>query len=190
MAEKYSWEQLKRRVKIWFSERRKTTVLMIIGIVGIVLIGVSSVFGADKAEENDISVMTTDQYIVRLETRLEAMVSSIRGAGRSKVTVMLENGVEYVYADEEKRNTDRSQNDRGDISESDDNQRTVVTVDDGNGKNGLLITEIQPTVRGVVVACEGSADPATTAIIKQAITTALDITDQRVCVIPYNTEGV
>ena len=32
-------------------------------------------------------------------------------------------------------------------------------MDTENGRQGLLVTEIQPTVKGVVVVCQGGDDP-------------------------------
>ena len=75
------------------------------------------------------------------------------------------------------------------MSVRDDSQKTVVTVDAADGKEGLLVTEIQPTVRGVVVACEGAADEEVAALVTEAVKTALNITDKRVCVIPYQSKG-
>ena len=68
--------------------------------------------------------------------------------------VTLENGVEYVYATQEKINTDRQEDD-GRISQRDDSDKSIIVVDTEDGKQGLLVTEIQPTVKGVVVVCEG-----------------------------------
>ena len=44
------------------------------------------------------------------------------------------------------------------------------------------ITKIQPTVRGVVVVCDGGGDPAVCRRVTEAVTTALGITSGRVCV--------
>jgi len=126
-------------------------------------------------------------YIAQLEERLERMVTSIDGAGQADVMITLENGVEYVYADEHKTNSDRVEQ-GGNVEMRDDSQRTVVTVDAGDGKTGLLVTEIQPTVRGVVVTCTGARDEAVAAMVTQAVKTALNISDKRVCVIPYSGE--
>ena len=179
-----AWVQ---RLKTWFGSNRKTAWLLLIGVCGMALIGASTWW--DRGDEPKVDVTSqTERYAADLEERLETMVSSIRGVGQSHVTVMLENGVEYVYANEEKTNSDHSQNTVGDVSVSDDNQRTVVTVDAADGKIGLLVTEIQPTVRGVVVACEGGDNDAVAALVKEAVVTALDIGEKHVCVIPYNTE--
>ena len=49
-------------------------------------------------------------------------------------------------------------------------------------RQGLLVKEIQPTVRGVVIVCEGGDDPAVQEQITDAVTTALNISTKRVSI--------
>ncbi len=174
------------RLRERFSAGKGYRLVLLLGIAGMVLIGVSTVWEktppAVQTEASD-----TAQYVAQMEERLERMVSSVRGAGRAEVMVTLQNGVEYVYANEQKTNSDHTESE-SQTSVRDDSQKTVVTVDDGNGRSGLLVTEIQPVVRGVVVTCEGAADETVAALVSQAVCTALDISGKRVCVVPYNTE--
>lgn len=175
----------------FFKHKKSVGWLLIAGLVGIVLIGASSLFSSPAAQEKAQATKTdAASYAKELEERLSRMVSSVKGAGESEVMVTLENGVEYVYANEQKSNSDRSESENsGSVSSRDDTQQSVVVVDTGNGKEGLLVTEIQPTVRGVVVACEGGGDEAVVNAVKKAVTTALNITEKRVCVIQSTGKG-
>ncbi|MGN0172786.1 MAG: hypothetical protein ACI39E_08385 [Acutalibacteraceae bacterium] len=175
----------------FFKHKKSVGWLLIVGLVGIVLIGASSLFSSPAAQEKAQATKTdAASYAKELEERLSRMVSSVKGAGESEVMVTLENGVEYVYANEQKSNSDRSESESsGSVSSRDDTQQSVVVVDTGNGKEGLLVTEIQPTVRGVVVACEGGGDEAVVNAVKKAVTTALNITEKRVCVIQSTGKG-
>lgn len=165
--------------------KNKTLWIVLLGLVGILLIGLSSCASGNEATAAQADEFEVAAYTAQLEKRLADMVMSIKGAGEAQVFVTLENGVEYIYANEEKTNSDHTERDDGQVSVSDDSQRTVVTVDDQNGKTGLLVTQIEPTVRGVVVTCEGAADETVATLVRQAVKTALNITDKRVCVIPY-----
>ena len=169
-----------------FANGKGYRVVLILGIAGMVLIGASA-FREKKPTSPQADISDTAHYIAQMEDRLERMVSSVRGAGRAEVMITLQNGVEYVYANEQKINSDHTESD-SQTSVRDDSHKTVVTVDNGTGKSGLLVTEIQPVIRGVVVTCEGAADETVAALVGQAVCTALDITEKRVCVIPYNTE--
>lgn len=190
MGEKRTMTDIKTRLMKILRSTRKSTWLLILGLCGILLIGASAILDDQTVDEDAATAASdTTAYVQALEARLEDMVSSIKGAGKARVMVTLENGVEYVYASEEKSNSDHTQTD-AQISARDDSQRTIVTVDAENGKEGLLITEIQPTVRGVVVACEGAESEEISALVTLAVKTALDINDRHVCVIPYHDEGV
>lgn len=65
--------------------------------------------------------------------------------------------------------------------------RVMVTVHNdveylyATGHDGI-VTEIQPTVRGVVVVCDGGAQESVCRRVTEAVTTALGITSGRVCV--------
>lgn len=175
-----------KQLQAWLGGKHGYAWIVAAGVLGMILIALSSFW------EKDATVPMTDTqdttvYIAQMEERLEQMVSSIRGAGRAEVMITLNNGVEYVYANEEKTNSDHTESE-SQVSVRDDNQKTIVTVDAENGKSGLLVTEIQPIVRGVVVACEGASDETVAALVNEAVRTALDIAEKRVCVIPYNTE--
>lgn len=50
-------------------------------------------------------------------------------------------------------------------------------------EQALAVTEIQPVVKGVVVVCDGGGNPAVQQSVTEAVTTALDISSVRVCVI-------
>jgi len=68
------------------------------------------------------------------------------------------------------------------VLERDDRQESIIVVDTENGRQGLLVTEIQPTVKGVVVVCQGGDQPLVQERIINTITTALNISSKRVCV--------
>ncbi len=173
-----------QRLRSAYETDRKTVVLVLLGVCGVVLLAMSCLVGGSEAET--APTYDAQQYTQELEERVEAMVSAVRGAGACEVMITLENGVEYIYANEEKSNSDRTQSDSGDVSVRDDMQTSVVTVEAADGRQGLLVTEIQPTVRGVVVACEGASDPTVAALVREAVRTALNTTDRRVCVIPLS----
>ncbi len=154
-----------------------------LGVIGIALLALSEWLPAKPAPT---VVSTTEEFVKQTEERLQTLVESIDGAGACRVLLTLNNGVEYVYATEEKSTSDR-QEDADDggtrLTQSDDNETAAIVVDTGNGREGLLVTEIQPTVRGVVVVCEGGDDETVRERVMQAVTVALDVSPKRVCVV-------
>lgn len=154
---------------------RKRRWLLVIGGVGIALLLLSEIIPKRTAVTEP--TVTTEQFVEQTEERLETLVGSIEGAGRCRVLLTLDNGVEYVYATEERTATDNREN-----AQSNDSERTAILVDTGDGREGLLVTEIQPTVRGVVVVCEGGDNEAVRARVTEAVTVALDLSAKKVCV--------
>ena len=104
-----------------------------------------------------------------------------------KVMVTIENGAQTIYATEGKKNTeDTEDSSNGELKrrqKSDDSETKYITVKGPNGEEeALAITEVQPTVKGVVVVCSGGDDPEVQQRIINAVTTALNITTKSVCV--------
>lgn len=171
------------RLLKWASGDKVRPILLIAGLLAIVLLGLSSFLDNKNTKSSAAapSVMSADDYVAAMEEKLSAIVGSIEGAGPCRVMVTLENGVEYVYATQEKVNTDR-QEDSGGVSQRDDTEQNIIVVETENGRQGLLVTEIQPTVKGVVVICEGGDQPLVQERVVSTITTALNISSKRVCV--------
>ena len=70
-------------------------------------------------------------------------------------------------------------------------QKTGQSVDiiqshGGSGKQALVVTEVQPTIKGVGVVCQGGDIPAVQQRIISAVTTALAVNSTRVCVAPLS----
>lgn len=173
-----------KRMTDFLKSKKGVRLILILGALGVGLIVLSEVL----PKENDVATVpkqTAEEYTAALEERLTAMVERIEGVGRCRVMITLENGVKYVYASEEK--TGRDHKTQGDTeSQADDSETSVILVQTDDGYEGLLVTELQPTVKGVVVVCEGGGDAAVQTRVKEALTAVLNVTDRRVCVVAGN----
>lgn len=167
----------------FFKGKSGQRLIVAAGILGIALILLSEFW--PKEAQSASAKASTDEFVAKTEEKLNQIVGSIEGAGQCQVMVTLENGVEYVYASEQKVNTDRTEDNASDsnkVSQRDGTEESIILVDTDNGRQGLLVTEIQPTVKGVVVVCEGGDLPQVQQRIIEAVTTALNISSKRVCV--------
>jgi stage III sporulation protein AG len=173
----------------FFKTKSKGNFLWILGLVGILLIGLSALFGEgeDQTPKSEGLVYTdTKVYAKSLEEQLEEIVSNIKNAGACKVMVTLEQGAEYVYATEEKNTADTSQTSeesRQITGNKVSDEETYIIVSTKQGDQPLLLTEIAPRVKGVVVVCEGGSNPQVVATVTNALATALNISENRVCVV-------
>lgn len=161
------------------------------GLVGIALIFLSGYLtSGGKSEPQSASsgvTYTAEEYETRLEGELEGLLMKIRGVGNATVMVTLEQTKQAVYAKEEKTSgqTTEDKSDGTTRNETDSSNETgYILVRDADGsERALPVTEIQPMIKGVVVVCDGGDNPAVQQNIIDAVTTALDITSVRVCVI-------
>ena len=172
----------KERLSFFTTEKGRRW-LLIGGAVGILLLMVSEFLPEKTAVPT--TNMSAEEYVSQAEKRLGTLLQSIEGAGRCHIMITLENGVEYVYATEQRVNSDRQEdNDNGGntVIQRDDSEESIIVVDTDGGREGLLVTEIQPTVKGVVVVCDGGDNEEVKARIVQAVTVAMNISAKRVCV--------
>ena len=136
-----------------------------------------------QLQETTLSAHTsTSEYIQGLEERLTSIISSIDGAGVTRVMITLESGNEDVYL----HNYDYGE----DIDEVGAGNREVkdeyVIVDSGGTENGIVIRVEEPKIRGVAVVCEGGGNAYVKTQIISTVTALLDISSARVSVAKMN----
>ena len=120
----------------------------------------------------------TSQTELEVEQRLESVLSSIRGAGRVEVMITYETGPEIVTAMNTDTNTNRSETvDNGKESkvEQQTESKKPATVSGGGGTEPIVITEKQPSVRGVIVVAEGADNIKVRMDLQRAVQTVLDV---------------
>lgn len=156
--------------------------LMAVGLCGILLIFVSSLFTGRPAKGNNSSEssgITAEEYREVLEKGVRQIVSDITGDRSPTVMVTLESGMRYSYADATEVTSSDSTGSTDTASRSETRSYTTVRTSDG-GEQALLITEQMPKIRGVAVICLGGDDEAVAEKIRGAVTAAFDITTKRV----------
>lgn len=173
------------RLREWLTGDKAKRWLIAAGLVGMLLIFLSEFWPSDTIASTTDDSLTSEEFTAQLEGRLTDVVQNIEGAGQSRVMVTLENGVQYVYATQQKANSNRVE-DTGDtssrLSQQDDTEESVIVVDAADGREGLLVTQLEPVVKGVVVVCEGGDKEEVQQRVTEAVMTALNITSKRVYV--------
>ena len=158
-------------------------ILVGLGLIGIVLIFLSSIIGGgEKTESKETysDVITAEEYRTQLEESIGEIVKSITGNNSAKVVITLESGVRYSYADitEGVSENKSASNSESTSSELKQTYITVKTAD--GGEQALLVTTEMPEVRGVAIVCAGGDDEDISEKIQIAVTAALNITSKRV----------
>jgi len=187
--------KLKEFIKKFPLTKNQQNIILLLGVSGIALIFISGLF-TPKKDKNitcGSSKIETSMTAKKksLEESLENIVSGINGAGKAKVMITFEGTSETVYATEEKKNNEASEDKSGDDitrkKESNDSEKKFITVKDcDGGEKALAVTELEPKIKGAVVICPGADDPIVKNRITEAITTALNINSSRVCITKSN----
>lgn len=157
------------------SGKKKSLILAIAGIVGLMLI-IFGTFGEKKEEIEEFSKNTkentsTMEYIQALENKIGNIAEQITGSSNVRVIVSVSSGTEYIYVSNEKRGENSS-------------SKEYITVRTENGADELILfKEIYPEVTGVSVACKGGDSPEIQAKLISVISTSLNVGSNRICIV-------
>ena len=119
----------------------------------------------DGADESGVSAAAEGDT---LETRLTAVLSRIRGAGRVAVLITYETEGETVAAMASTKDTS-TQTAQSGTSEQTRVVTEPYTVTTDGGEQPIVLMEIAPAVRGVIVVAEGAADPTVRMNLQYAV---------------------
>ncbi|MDD6396368.1 MAG: hypothetical protein PUB37_09365 [Firmicutes bacterium] len=181
------------KVKKFFSSvskpENRVKLILAIGLAAIIVIFLSDYFTGNtkqtSSESKSYSISYED-YSAQLEARLTEMISSVDGAGETKVMVTLECGTEYVYASQQKTTSAMSENSDANGKKSRDEKSTgeenIILIDGDKGEEPIILKEMTPTIAGVVVVCSGADNAQVKQRIVDIVTTALGTSSNRVCV--------
>ncbi len=163
---------------------KKPKLLVAIGIGGIILIFISSLFsGTGKSESGkneSKATYTAEQYCEALEKDVTDIVIGITGDKSPTVVITLESGIRYSYVSAAETDTSSSTGTSNDQSSESKKQSYITVKNADGGEQALVMTEIMPEIRGVAVICDGGSDELIAEKIKNAVISALNITSKRV----------
>lgn len=144
--------------------QRRVSLLLAVGLAGLLLLGVSEWLPAQSEEPaaDTAAAASQQDYAQALESRLQALISQLDGAGKTEVMVTLAAGEESVYAADTTQNADGS------------GTETHVLLGSG-GAQGLVETVYTPRVLGVAVVCAGGANPAVQSRITELVAAVTDV---------------
>ncbi len=132
--------------------------------------------------------MKTEEELV--ESRLKRILEEIRGAGEVQVMITFEVGGEIIPAIntvESKDTTEEKDSNGGSrvVNSESLTTNTVITSEHG-GNRPLVLKEIKPQVKGVIVVAEGAEDIMVKSNLYEAVKTVLQVPGHRVQVYSRN----
>ncbi len=150
------WKKAAARLRI--GNKSTLIIILIIGVIFMIAAG-SGTKTATKSENTAPEISE--------EERLSDILGKIAGAGRVEVMISYYTSGEKSLAYEEKSST----------AENDASSDKKAVLSDGEP---VVVKEIYPRVRGVIVTADGADDEKIAGTIKEAVSTALDVPSYRV----------
>lgn len=165
--------RLNEKLQEWLDKslaKGKKSWLALLGILGILLLSVSSLPTGNSAAKTESRAETgsdTD-WASKQESRLESILSQMDGAGKARVMITLESGQEAVYALDTRTDSNGS------------TQKEHVML---NGSTEALVETIwMPQVQGVAVLCEGAGTPTVERKIIEMVSVLLGVSSNRISI--------
>lgn len=163
--------ELGEKIKEIFSSGKGMKIAVAVGMIGIILIFISDLIPEKSEEKCNISETGAQYFIEAASEEMKKVVSSITGEANPTVYITADSGISSVYATEI----------RSDDSERE--EKVIIIKNSAGDQTGLLVRQIQPEVKGVVVVSSGAGDPVLKEKIISAVMTAFDIPSSKVCVV-------
>ncbi len=170
--------QWKQKLQELFQKEKALKLVVLLGICGIALIGLSSFWEAAPAQEKQAESVVQEDYSDRLEAELSRIVTAITGEEEPAVVVTLSDNGRSLYASDQRENTRQE-----DGTAFLERETSHILLEDADGnQSALTVTQTQPEIQGVVVVSALADDPAVREKLLTAVCTALGVSTARVCV--------
>jgi len=167
-----------------------TVIVIIIGMI--ILIAGSSLLSKSNTNTNktsdnkpsgeNVEVLSknTEKSIKDdLEIRLETILSKIEGVGKVDVMVTYVSGKELVPAyntRSEENNTVEKDNQGGTRNIKESNKEENIVFEEEQGvKKPIIIKDVEPVIKGVIVVAEGASNPSVHEKILKAVQVLMDV---------------
>lgn len=138
-----------------------------------------------KSSEKKVgSTTTTIEYAQSLEKRLNAVLRDISGAGEVNCMVTLDGEVErvFAYADDKKNSSTQNTTSSGAVNktETENSSKEPIIISVNGSNEPLVIKEIMPNVKGVVVVATGADNVKVKLDILKAVQALLKIESSQI----------
>ncbi|NLK86999.1 MAG: stage III sporulation protein AG [Clostridiaceae bacterium] len=191
-----------KKIKDWIAgqDRKKlienTAVVIIIGVI--IIIAGSVLLRPGKGSEDPPfrqggSVEETEENRTAdagdaLEIRLKSLLSQIQGVGKVDVMITYSASREYVPAYDIKKgisSTEESDSEGGERKMREEEYESAIAYEDSasGGKRPVVLKQLEPEVKGVLVVAEGAENVEVRDRICNAVTVVLDVPMHKVKVI-------
>ena len=172
-------------LKYFNGKNLKIIILFIIFIVAMIFVmnltkGVSSNTTTNTIGSTNYT--TSLEYSEMLESKLESVLSQVKGAGQVRVMITLDGSPELVYAMDSDSKVSNSSSGGTTTTSS----QTPIIVSKNGSSSPLILTEIMPKVKGVIVVSSGANNVSVKLDILNSVSTLLGISTDKINVLKGN----
>ena len=144
-------------------------------ILLVILFGNFNLFGSSSASTSNASTYTNSlQYSSQMENKLKSLISQIKGSGNVTVMVTVEDNSALLLSSE----TSKS----GVVAVSGNS----MVVDKSGQGSPVVIGEVTPKIKGVVVVSSGASDTNVRLNILRAVQTLLELNESKIQILIGN----
>lgn len=144
----------------------KTEYVLIVALIAAILLAAAFSFGK-VSNKNSSEANETERYVSSLESKLQNVISGIKGAGKSSVIITVDGAISSIVAVDEKT-----------IEEN--GRKTVTSSTVMSGGKPIVLGEKYPEITGVLVVAKGADDITVKMAILNAVTVALGVNCNKV----------
>ncbi len=173
----------------------KLIIILVVGIGFILISDFYSDLSGDKTEKTNTdttSVVESQEtgdaeFVEEMENQLSLILSQIQGMGKVSIMITLKTGTEIITAKDETI-SDKTTNEKDKeggirtINEQNTSDKVVFMNEQGGTSKPLVLKEINPEIKGVIIVAEGAKDPKLKLKLTEAVQTVLDVPAYRISV--------
>ena len=184
LVESQKENSLLRSIKNYISKmpsKLKIKIFICIAAVSVLFVLYNN-FVKTSEKENFVTTTTNQysyyvssiDYCAKVEEKLKRVLSNLDSIGSVEVMVTLDSSMELVFAESNKSDSSNSIFDSA-IKDEVDNVSSPIIIDTNGKEEPLIIKEVLPRIKGVLVVCSGTNNISTKLDIMHAVQSLLGI---------------
>ena len=186
-------EDIKNFLKELMSKKYVANIVVLLAIAIIALIFTSDFLVKDLDVKKGLKKTGGDTFVreddmlkteeAAIEVRLKQILGKIKGAGEVEVMITFDMGSEIIPASNTVKSEDTSEEkdaSGGIRTVQSENLTENIVISNDNTAKPLVLKEIKPQVRGVIVVAEGADDIEVKMRLYDAVKTVLQVSGDRV----------
>ncbi len=157
-----------KSVSKWLNQYKYVAIIMLVGIILMCIPG-------KQESQTTAAEPTAAQQQESAESRLEAILSQLEGAGKVQVMLTIAQGEKVIYQFDEDYDTNDTSNSV--------NKDTVIISDSSRNEQAVISQVLPPIYMGAVILCQGADQPAVKLAIVEAVCKLTGLGADKICVL-------